>query len=336
MKRRKILLVYPSWSTFVKSDFEILSSEFDVATYHFKPAKGGIKVGIELLKQAIFLTINIFRFSIVYIWFADQHSLLPILFAKLTGRKSFLVIGGYDVCRVPSLQYGVFVSRLRGFAASWSMKHCTLNLAVSKNVARKVKAIQPDAPLEIVYNCVTLRPEKVEPWMNRTKVLTVARIDSERTFLIKGIDTFVETARLLPDVPFVIAGFDKQRLLHLSSGFPKNITLLDSLPHDDLPDWYRKTRVYCQLSRSESFGIALAESILYGCIPIVTREGGMPEVVENNGFIVRRDPHEIAEIINNIMQNKIPNVINPETFINKFGKEVRSKILIKILLNEPA
>ena len=297
MKRPKILLVYPSWSTFVKSDYEILSNEFDVLTYHFKPAKGGMKVGIELVKQAIFLTVNIFRFSKVYIWFADQHSLLPILFAKLTGRKSFLVIGGYDVCRIPSLHYGVFTSKMRGFAASWSMKNCTMNLAVSRNVARKVKAIHPKASLNVVYNCVTLQPENADPWVKRTKVLTVAGIDSERTFLIKGIDTFVEIARLLPAVNFVIAGFDKRRLHHLASGFPENITLVDSLPHDDLPEWYRQTRVYCQLSRSESFGIALAESMLYGCIPIVTREGGMPEVVENNGYIVKRDPKSIADII---------------------------------------
>jgi len=315
MKRRKILLVYPAWSTFVKSDFEILSGEFEVMTYHFKPVKGGMKVGIELLKQAIFLTVNIFRFSIVYIWFADQHSLLPILFAKLTGRKSFLVIGGYDVCRIPSLQYGVFTSKLRGFAASWSMKHCTLNLAVSNNVARKVKAMHPNAALEIVYNCVTLQPENSDPWLKRKKVLTVARIDSERTYLIKGIDTFVETARLLPDITFVIAGFDKKHLRHLASGFPDNVTILDGLPHDDLPDWYRQTRIYCQLSRSESFGIALAEAMLYGCIPIVTREGGMPEVVENNGYVVQRDSLAITKIIaSEFSRNEAVEIRFPEKF----------------------
>lgn len=330
MKRRKILLVYPAWSTFVKSDCEILSGEFEVMTYHFKPVKGGLKVGLELLKQALFLAVNIFRIYGVYIWFADQHSILPVLYAKLTGKKSYLVIGGYDVCRIPTLQYGVFTSKLRGFAASWSMKNCTLNLAVSENVARKVKAMHPNAALEIVYNCVTLLPEKSDPWLSRKKVLTVARIDSERTYLIKGIDTFVETARLLPEIAFVIAGFDKKRLPHLASGFPDNVTFLDALPHTDLPDWYRQTRIYCQLSRSESFGIALAEAMLYGCIPIVTREGGMPEVVENNGYIVRRDSHAIANIIvNEFNRNEAVEIRFPE----KFHFNTRKTRILEIVRN---
>ncbi|HRV87902.1 MAG TPA: hypothetical protein P5086_01195, partial [Prolixibacteraceae bacterium] len=156
MSQQKLLLVYPHYSSFVKTDAEILSSRYKVIPYHFKPARGAMAVVTALIRQFFFLALHIRKFSLVYIWFADQHSLLPVLFARLTGRRSYLVIGGYDVCRIKALNYGVFCSKLRGWAAIISMKQSTLNLAVSHHVARKVKAFTRQSNLALVYNCVSL------------------------------------------------------------------------------------------------------------------------------------------------------------------------------------
>jgi glycosyltransferase involved in cell wall biosynthesis len=290
IKRNKLLLVYPAWSSFVKTDFQILSEEYDVTCYHFRPVKGIFRIFLEFLRQFFFLLLKIWRYKTIYIWFADQHSFLPILFSRLTRAKSFLVIGGYDVCRMPKLNYGVFCSKARGFAAAWSMRNCSLNLPVSDHVARKVKAISRRTDSPMVYNCVNL-PDK-ESMENRPRewVLTVAVIDSERTFYIKGIDTFIETARLLPEIPFAIIGYDKEKLNLPGGPFPENLTLISRVSHEDLREYYQRTKVYCQLSRSESFGIALAEAITFGCVPVVTAEGGLPEVAGENGYVVKREP----------------------------------------------
>jgi hypothetical protein len=37
----------------------------------------------------------------------------------------------------------------------------------------------------------------------------------------------------------------------------------------------------------------------FGCYPVVTNEGGMPEVVGSVGAIVPREPHFIANLIKN-------------------------------------
>lgn len=332
MKRKKVLIVYPAWSVFVQTDFEILSTESDVKKYHFRPAKGAFSVLLEFLKQLVFLIFNIWRFDIIFIWFADQHSILPILFAKLTCKKSFLVIGGYDVCRIPKLNYGVFCSKPRGFAAVWSMKNSTLNLPVSTNVARKVKAISHKSNYELVYNCVKLKLQETIAEQNRTDILTVALIDSERTYYIKGIDLFVETARLLPQIPFVIVGFDSIKLKNFQEKFPPNIKIVSETLHGDLPQFYARSKVYCQLSRSESFGIALAESIQHGCIPLVTNEGGMPEVVGDPGCIVRKNPKEIAAKIVQIFSgdDKTGKFV-PQRIRDLFSLENRRLVLDKLL-----
>jgi glycosyltransferase involved in cell wall biosynthesis len=78
---------------------------------------------------------------------------------------------------------------------------------------------------------------------------------------------------------------------------PKNVTVIEQLPHKDLIDFFKKASIYCQLSRVEIFGVAIGEAMQYRCIPIVTNVGGMPEVVGSNGFVVPRDIEKIAEII---------------------------------------
>ena len=318
MKRKKVLLVYPAWSVFVQTDYEILSTRFEVKKYHFRPVKGALPVLFEFLKQLDFLILNIWRFDTIFIWFADQHSFLPVLFSKLTRKNSFLVIGGYDVCRIPKLNYGVFCSKLRGFAAAWSMRNSTVNLPVSTNVARKLKAISRKSNYELVYNCVKLRPKETVTKHHRTGILTVAMIESERTYYIKGIDLFVETARLLPQFSFVIVGFDSNKLKHLQDNFPPNLMIVTETLHEDLPEFYARAKIYCQLSRSESFGIALAEAIMHGCIPLVTNEGGMPEVVGDKNCIVKKNPEEIA--------SKILQVFSGDDKTGRFAAERIRKI----------
>ena len=92
MQKQSILFVYVNYSSFVKADFEILSAFANVTKYQFKPGKGMIRTGIELLKEFLFLIFRGFKFDAVFIWFGDYHSLLPVLFAKIFGKKSFETI----------------------------------------------------------------------------------------------------------------------------------------------------------------------------------------------------------------------------------------------------
>ena len=302
--KKKVLFVYPSFSTFVKTDYEILSEEYEVTKYHFNQVKGNIRGLIQLLKQFIFLCINGWKFDIFYIWFADYHSFLPVFFAKLFSTKSFVVVGGYDVARIRKLGYGAFITSVRGWAAKYSMKNCTLSLPVSSYVARKVKAITGRTNNFTIYNCINLEKAAVPKQVKRDIILTVVKVDNQRTYLIKGLDTYIEIARQLPEFQFYIVGLDVNKFAREISEFPANTQVFGFVEHQKLIEFYSRTMIYCQLSRSESFGVALAEAMFYGCISLIINEGGMPEIVGNDGIMVKRNVEEIASKIKDIFHNK--------------------------------
>ncbi|MCK9304268.1 MAG: glycosyltransferase, partial [Bacteroidales bacterium] len=79
---------------------------------------------------------------------------------------------------------------------------------------------------------------------------------------------------------------------------PGNLILYSRLEQKDLKELYLRSKVYCQLSRSESFGVAMAEAMYFNCIPVYTSAGGLKEVAGEYGFMVSgNDPDEISTAI---------------------------------------
>jgi glycosyltransferase involved in cell wall biosynthesis len=330
--RRKILFVYKKRTTFVKTDIEILKSDSFVQELHFFPYQNYIQILRSLIKQFFYLLFNIWKFDATFIWFADYHSFLPVIFSKIAGKKVYVVVGGFDVARIPKLNYGVFCSKARGFLALTAMKFATLNLSVSQFVDRKVMAITKKLNSKVILNCVALGDKPDYPTTKENIILTVGIIENEQTFYIKGLDTFIEVAHKLPEYKFIIVGLNYEVVRTLKIKIPNNLIIKSKVDHHNLIRYYQDAKIYCQLSRSESFGVALAESMYYNCVPIITNEGGMKEVIGTNGYTIKRD---IPEIINAI---KLA-VVNPNTKNNidismkKFTINNRKNELLNILTN---
>lgn len=331
--KKNILLVYTNFSTFVKTDYDILSERYHVEKYQYKPVKGIYRNVLEFIKQFFFLILNIRKFDAFYIWFADYHSFLPVLFAQIFRKQSFVVIGGYDVARLKHLGYGVFNSKLRSFFSLYSMNHCSVNLTVSKYVDRKVNWIAKKANTELIYNCVTLNENTAKESIEKENlIITVGIIEKEQTFYIKGIDTFIEVARLLPQYKFLIIGLNIEKLAHLLNNLPDNLTIKGKIPHSELVAYYQKAKIYCQLSRSESFGVALAEAIYLGCTPIVTNVGGLPEIVNSTGVILNRNNQSIVHQIQDLLNlNRVPETNSKDWVLSMFKLENRMKNIYEIL-----
>jgi glycosyltransferase involved in cell wall biosynthesis len=185
----------------------------------------------------------------------------------------------------------------------------------------------------MVYNCVTSESTNTSETQKTDTILTVGLIENDRTFYLKGIDTFIETARLLPGFRFQIVGINQEALAHKLGNIPINMCLFGKVKHEELNSFYQKARIYCQLSRSESFGVSIAEAMTFGTYPIVTNEGGMPEVVGAVGAVVERDPHLIAGLITErLLKDGFPDETRIRMQVSVlFSKRQRTESLLQII-----
>ncbi|MGF7137790.1 glycosyltransferase family 4 protein [Roseimarinus sediminis] len=328
--KKKVLLVHTAYSTFVKQDYESLSEKYEVSLYPFNASKKLHVLAWSLFKQAFFLLLHGWQYHSFFIWFADYHSLLPVVFARWSRKKSYLVIGGYDVGRIPELKYGAFFKKFRGFFAIQSMKKAGCNLTVSHYVDRKVRFIAPGAKRRMVYNSVKFDGSMLSAETKEQLIITVGLIDGERSFQLKGIDTFIDVAKLLPEYRFMVIGVSEVMMERLADNVPSNVTLCSPVAHQQLVEYYQKASVYLQLSRMDTFCLALAEGMYFNCYPMITRVGGMPEVIGPHGETVARNKQLIAARLKIVLDKELR--VETRSYVTaNFSNEVRKKKLLALM-----
>jgi len=285
MQKRSILFVYVNYSSFVKADFEILSTFANVTKYQFKPGKGIFKTGIEVLKELMFLIFNSFKFDSVFVWFGDYHSMLPVLFAKLFRKKSFIVIGGYDVSTLSEYKYGSFSNPIRAFFTRNTFKFVDICFPVADALRKKLLVIDPKAKAETIATSVDVDKFNFSEYERSKSIITVSGTENHQRLMVKGLDRFRELATYLPEFEFVIIGATNGVKSYFEP-LPTNLTLLPPQQFDQLTQYYERASFYAQLSRSEGLPNALCEAMLCGCIPVGTNVGDIQITIGNTGLTI--------------------------------------------------
>jgi glycosyltransferase involved in cell wall biosynthesis len=239
---------------------------------------------------------EVWRSDAVFGWFASWHTFWPVTLAWLMRKPSIVVIGGYDTADMPEIPYGIQGRGLMGRISRWVMRRATKLLAnseYSRAEARANAGIDPGR-VTVVHHGVPDPFGELPAGERERTALTVGIVD-RRNVMRKGLGPFVEAARLLPDVDFVVAGrWDDDAAEELRRAAAANVTLTGWIDQEDLNERYRHASVYVQPSAHEGFGLSVAEGMLAGCIPVTTRAGALPEVVGDTGIQV--DDQDVAEL----------------------------------------
>ena len=331
-QKEKILFIYKDFSLFVQKDYKILSDQFIIQKYKCNISKNLVLFIWFFLRQFVFLISNLHKYSIVYCWFADYHSFLPALFTRAFNKKFFLVIGGYDVAKIPEFNYGSFSKPFRAFCAAFSLKNATCNLPVGKNLAKKIKLLEPKA--EVFVLPTGYDPEKFPFIRGQSKlkqIITVSITNSLQRIKIKGLDRFVELAAIVPDYEFIIIGIDT-KYHSLLGEIPENLKLVNKIVPEELLSYYQKSMYYAQFSRAEGFPNAVCEAMLCGCIPLGIRVGDIPTAIGNCGLITKNwQPEIIRNFIYNITEiDELANQCRSR-IVQKYHEENRIDKLIPLL-----
>jgi glycosyltransferase involved in cell wall biosynthesis len=225
-----------------------------------------------------------FRPDVVY-----AHFLVPAgLLAALASRAPLVVTAhGRDVRNV-----GAFPG-VRA-ATRFVVRRAATVVAVSDFLRRELEAKIPEArgKVEVVDCGVDLERFRVEPAPDGpTRFLCVGSL-TER----KNVARLAKAFAWLDDGTLTFLGDGPLRAE--LEGRPR-VTVVATVPHDEVPAWIARSHVVCQPSLIEPFGLAVLEGMAAGRSVVATRVGGPPEFVTPEiGVLV--DPTSEADLVSGL------------------------------------
>lgn len=330
MKKHHIIYCYTAKSPFVDKDVAILTERFEVRQFHFDSTNKR-KLLLVFVHQLGFLTRYIFGTKLLVNQFAGLHSFLPVLFSRLFFKKSIMVAGGTDCVAFPSIRYGNFANPKIRFFTKFSFKNASLILPVHDTLVycdytyqnqdyphQGIKFFIPELKTKtvVIHNGYDSNYwKRGEVAKNKNSFLTaVAYVNSRFTMTLKGLDLYIELARKFPECTFTLLGGSSLDFIDK----PANLKIVANIWGEKLVALFSSHQFYVQLSVSEGFPNALSEAMLCECLPLVSAVGGMPDIVGETGFVLKkRDANELFKLAELAMSS---------TQLNELGKSARERI----------
>jgi glycosyltransferase involved in cell wall biosynthesis len=265
--------------------------------------------------------------DIAFSWFGKIHAFFAVLFSKLFRKRSIVVSGGDDVANIPEIRYGMFSFWWKKWCPLFVFKNADSILAVSNcNLNETIENAGVDQrKVKMIYHGFDPEVWKMKSGINKEKlVITVGRI-TEETAVKKGLKIFVQSAGFLPDTRFILVGpAEGSGLDELKKIAPANVAFSGCLSGDDLIEMMSRAKVYVQASFHEAFGCSLAEAMLCECIPVVSKNAAIPEVVGDRGiYLDELTPKNVAEKIRYAV-----------SLSDVYGKKGRDRIVEKFPLSK--
>lgn len=200
------------------------------------------------------------------------------------------------------------------------------------DVISKTEIVYP--PLPRLEELTSLRGGAREPC-----VVTIGRFSSEKRY-----ELVLETARILRDIEFYIAGgvygrASRSYYNKIKRHAPSNVIVKANIPHDEKLSLLSNCTVYLHTMIGEHFGIAPLEALATGATPVVhTLSGTWTDICLENNYCYgykKTNPEEIARIveeaINKPKQAPIEHIekYSPEKFMRTILRIVEEALLDK-------
>ena len=330
----KILFVHQALQTFVQKDVDILRSAHEVRSIQFTGRRGLAK---RLIPDLIRLGRDVLWCDLTFSWFGKLHAFFAVLFSKVLGKKAVVVVGGDDVGMYTheGKAYTLPAHPVKKYIAYFISRYADKILAVSKfnhwEALRYAKA-KPRKTTLVYHGFDGAQFRKPDQVSKEDMVVTVGEISFEN-YDRKGFRLYVESARLIPEVAFLVVGpstdHARKELEHIA---PDNVVFTGPLYGQDLISTLSRAKVYVQASEWESFGCAVAEAMLCECVPVVSRLTALPEVVGEAGYFVDTlTAEELSEAIRKALANQDMGAIARERILRVFPLDERRRHILTIL-----
>jgi len=336
-----ILYLFPVRTAFIDRDLEMIGPVEHIVPLEFTQTPW--KLPFYLLAQFFQLLWHLPRTSQYLCFFGGYHTVMPVIFGTIFGKKCTIQAGGTDCINMPEIGYGNFRKNPLAWATAYSFAHCSLILPVAEALVSQHYSYDPQINpkqglLQLIPNLKT--PIQVIPngfdtefWkdleMERVKHSFISVATSTSTpsrALVKGYDLIAQLAASNPDWSFTLVGDANYRALS------PNIRVLGKQTPAGLVQLYNTHEFYLQLSSSEGFPNALGEAMASGCVPIGSSVGAIPEIIGDSGLLLKRkELGALQKLIQDWMEGRTK-LTSPRARIERyFTYDHRQKLLLRAL-----
>jgi glycosyltransferase involved in cell wall biosynthesis len=317
-----ITFVYESPHSWAVQDLRILGRIFHVIPVQWMGVVSIVKLMLAVL-----------RCDVVFVWWmSGQAAIAAFVCAKAFRKKTVFVAGGSEVSvdRDSSGRGRDPRSRIRFGFTKAIIRFVDCVIPVSEFTLREVLAISAPRRYRVVYHAVdTDRFTCNYKERKERSVITVAAGQGRR----KGLDRYARLSQYLPNFTFRVIGSASSDT-GVRNLFPPG-ACMGRVSEDELVSFYQEATFYCQLSRHEAFGVAVAEAMACECVPIVSNSGALPEVVGDCGIVVPNgDPLVAARLISgSLTRTRSLGRSARRRILSKFSMERRSRELRGVILS---
>lgn len=338
-----ILYTFPVHTAFIDRDLEMIRPEAEIKPLEF--TQSPIKLPFYFILQFLQLLWFLPRTSQYLCFFGGYHSVLPVWFGKMFGKRCTIQAGGTDCINMPEIGYGNFRKKWLRKATVYSFKNCSLILPVAEALVKQdysydsrnsskqgLLNLIPDlaTPIEVIPNGFD-----TDFWRDLGKerkpfsFISVATGTSNPSrAIVKGYDLIEKLASIHPNWTFTLVGDSEYFSLN------PNVQVLGKKHPKELLELYNSHQFYLQLSTSEGFPNALGEAMSCGCIPIGSAVGAIPEIVVDSGVILKEKNLDLLELVIQDITNQDLNHFSEaasKRIQQLFNFEKRKKALLKAL-----
>jgi glycosyltransferase involved in cell wall biosynthesis len=251
-KKIKILFVRPSKSSFIQRDLELLEEHFNVkvvdSIIRRKNLSGTFRTLCKMLAGILWA-------DVTFSWFASYHAYCAVRLSMIFRKKSIVVVGGYEVAKVPEIGYGLMLNPKSARMVKYVLDNANKILAVSEFNKKEILKYTDSKNVELVYNgvdCNTFMGKDGKEDL----VITIGYVNGS-TLKKKGLEFFVKSAKYLPNMEFVLVGKHVDDSIdYLESIATPNVKFTGFVSNDELLKYCQRARVYVQISAHESFGVS--------------------------------------------------------------------------------
>lgn len=301
---KMILYTFPVRTAFIDRDLEMIRPVAEIKPLEF--TQSPVKLPFYFILQFFHLLWYLPKTSQYLCFFGGYHSVLPVWFGRIFGKKCTIQAGGTDCINMPEIGYGNFRKKWLRKATVYSFKNCSLILPVAEALVKQDYSYDPhinskQGLLNLIPDLKT--PIQVIPngfdtdfWRDLGKIrkpfsfISVATGTSNPSrAIVKGYDLIEQLAALHPDWTFTLLGDSN----YFSPN--QNVQVLGKMKPAELLDLYNSHQFYLQLSTSEGFPNALGEAMACGCVPIGSAVGAIPEIIGDTGIVLHEKSLETLD-----------------------------------------